>query len=192
MKKKSTLLFILGLSLTTLVGCREGRVVPTPTPSVNPTPSVDPTKPVSPSQEDQLQKVYELYVRNGGILSYDEWLQTIQGKTAYEVYLETHPDYHKSEAEWLDDLLNGRLVEKEYHTVIFDSNGGTSVESQTVERGDRVDKPNDPTREGYTFDGWAYNDEDWVFYGFGVYEDITLVAKWIANEVPPLESKMTV
>ena len=36
------------------------------------------------------------------------------GKSAYELYLETHPDYTGTEAEWLDDLLNDRLINGSY------------------------------------------------------------------------------
>ncbi|HAS55741.1 MAG TPA: hypothetical protein DCR94_00460, partial [Firmicutes bacterium] len=55
-----------------------------------------------------------------------------------------------------------RYVAKLVPTVSFDSNGGTAIESRTVEYGQVMSKPTDPTREGdeyyesYTFDGW-YN-----------------------------------
>lgn len=37
------------------------------------------------------------------------------GKPAYEIYVEAHPEYLKSEADWLDDLVNGRLGTEEYY-----------------------------------------------------------------------------
>ncbi len=63
------------------------------------------------------------------------------------------------------------------YTVTFDSNGGTAVASQTVTDGDTATKPNDPTREGYYFDGWYL---DSAIYDFDtiVSGDITLVAQW--------------
>ena len=39
---------------------------------------------------------------------------------------------------------------KESFTVTFDSVGGSSVESQTVEKGECATKPSDPSKEGFT------------------------------------------
>ncbi|HJA64394.1 MAG TPA: InlB B-repeat-containing protein, partial [Candidatus Intestinimonas stercoravium] len=49
--------------------------------------------------------------------------------------------------------------EPETYTVTFDSMGGTAVEPQTVEEGGKATEPAEPTRDGYTFDGW-YTDAD--------------------------------
>ena len=67
------------------------------------------------------------------------------------------------------------------HKVTFDSNGGSSVSSQTVKHGEKVEKPEDPTREGYTFKNWTYNDEEWSFIGYLVTNDMTLLANWDVN-----------
>ena len=74
-------------------------------------------------------------------------------------------------------FLTACSCSKKQYTVIFDSNGGTRVQSQTVEKGGKVTKPKDPTREDYTFDSWQL---DGKVYDFDseVTEDITLVAKW--------------
>ena len=40
------------------------------------------------------------------------------------------------------------------YTVTFNSNGGSAVSSITVSSGNTVTKPNDPSKYGYTFDGW--------------------------------------
>ncbi|MCK9310274.1 MAG: InlB B-repeat-containing protein [Candidatus Cloacimonetes bacterium] len=104
------------------------------------------------------------------------------GQSAYELYLENYPDYEGDEQQWLDDLINGNLGTKVYFTVTFDSNGGTIVDSQQVEDGRKATRPDEPTRTGYTFDGWySYGDEKWVFSGYDVTENITLVASWTAN-----------
>ena len=34
----------------------------------------------------------------------------INGESAYAIYLSAHPEYKKSEKEWIDDLTNGNLV----------------------------------------------------------------------------------
>jgi uncharacterized repeat protein (TIGR02543 family) len=65
------------------------------------------------------------------------------------------------------------------YTVKFDSDGGTEISSQTVDKGSKASKPDDPTKVGYTFDGWylANGTEEYNFDN-GVTSDITLTAKW--------------
>ena len=67
-------------------------------------------------------------------------------------------------------------VEEKY-TVSFDSNGGSSVASQTIVKGNKVTKPADPTRSGYTFEGWTLNGNSYDF-NTPVNGDITLKANW--------------
>lgn len=65
------------------------------------------------------------------------------------------------------------------HTISFDSNGGTSVSPITnINHLSLVDKPEDPVRSGYVFDGWYSNGELFSFNGSLVSKDITLTAKW--------------
>ena len=52
-----------------------------------------------------------------------------------------------------DVELEARWTLKEYD-VNFDSDGGTSVQNQTVKHGEKVTKPADPSKEGYNFKGW--------------------------------------
>ena len=79
-----------------------------------------------------------------------------------------------------DDNKREEVVKKTY-TVRFDSNGGTSVDSQTVTEGETVSKPTDPTKEGFNFTGWKYNGENYSFSS-SVTADITLVAEWSKRE----------
>ena len=69
------------------------------------------------------------------------------------------------------------------HTVTFDSNGGSAVEAVTLEDGQAVAKPADPTREGYTFAGWFADKGLKTAYDFSapVTGDLTLYAKWAKN-----------
>ena len=105
------------------------------------------------------------------------------GKSAYEIYKEKHPEYTKTEEEWLDDLVNGRLATKEVHTVKFITNTIDIIEDQKVEDNQKIIKPNDPVKKGYTFIGWfnEYN-EQWVFGGYNVTSDVTLYAKYTPNK----------
>jgi uncharacterized repeat protein (TIGR02543 family) len=100
-------------------------------------------------------------------------------KTPYQIYLEQYPDYTGDEVQWLDDLINGRLGEREVYTVTFNSNGGSAVASQQIGEGFKATEPTEPTRLGYTFEGWYYNGYDrWSFAGYTISEDITLIARW--------------
>ena len=65
-----------------------------------------------------------------------------------------------------------------YHTVKFDTRGGNNIPSETVRHGDKVKKPEDPTKSGYQFINWTCCDEDWSFVGYPVTEDVTLDANW--------------
>ena len=69
------------------------------------------------------------------------------------------------------------------YTVEFNSNGGSSVESQTINSGDKVTLPPTPTRENYIFVGWFDSaGEEWSFDNRRVTENITLTARWEACE----------
>ena len=70
------------------------------------------------------------------------------------------------------------LEEVQTHTVIFDTKGGSDIASRTVIHGEKVAKPTDPTKAGFTFEGWTYMGEPWVFQGYVVTEDMTIVANW--------------
>ena len=61
--------------------------------------------------------------------------------------------------------------------VTFDSDGGSEVESQYALFG-RVVEPDEPVKEGYTFNGWYLDDEIWNFITDTVSEDTTLIASW--------------
>lgn len=104
------------------------------------------------------------------------------GLSAYELYCLAHPEYQGTEEEWLSDLVNGNLADKAVYTVSFDSQGGTPVEPQQVGWLGKAAKPTDPVKEGYTFDGWWYEGEQWSFVGYVVTSDMTLTAHWEANE----------
>jgi len=62
-------------------------------------------------------------------------------------------------------------------TVKFDTKGGSDVSSVTLEKGEKVTRPKDPTRSGYTFTGWTLNGKAYDFNS-KVTGDITLVATW--------------
>ena len=71
---------------------------------------------------------------------------------------------------------NDNCLNNVYHSVIFDSNGGTSVRTQTVKHGEYAVYKS-TSRPGYEFLGWYLNGEKYDF-STPVTEKITLVAKW--------------
>lgn len=75
--------------------------------------------------------------------------------------------------------------------VRFESNGGSAVEKQKVQKGSVATEPDDPTKSGYTFYGW-YADENFTGkeFDFGktaVSETMTLYAKWVEHVSPRTE-----
>ena len=68
-------------------------------------------------------------------------------------------------------------VDNKAYKVEFDANGGTGVEAQYVVKGELVTAPADPTREGYTFVGWFYHENEFNFET-PVKGAMTLVAHW--------------
>lgn len=71
-------------------------------------------------------------------------------------------------------------IKKKKYTVIFNSNGGSTINSQTVEENNKVTKPSNPTRNGFTFLGWYYNNNKFDF-NTKITSNLTLIAKWKEN-----------
>ncbi|WP_066648721.1 InlB B-repeat-containing protein [Christensenella timonensis] len=70
------------------------------------------------------------------------------------------------------------------YTVTFDSRGGSAVAPITnIPAGSTINAPADPTREGYTFDGWFTDEaatQKWDFASGVVNGNMTLYARWNA------------
>ncbi len=73
------------------------------------------------------------------------------------------------------------IEKKETVKVIFDANGGSAVGSLEIEKGSIIEKPENPTREGYQFVSWLYNEEEFDFTT-SIQENIILKAKWEKKE----------
>ena len=76
-----------------------------------------------------------------------------------------------------DITLYAKWIEasKPTYTVTFSTNGAET--KQTVAEGEKVSKPTDPTKTGYTFDGW-YKDDTKFDFETTVTANLTLTAKW--------------
>ena len=66
-------------------------------------------------------------------------------------------------------------------TVSFDANGGSKVKEITVKKDETIELPENPVKEGYSFDGWLLNDKEFD-EDTKVTKDIKLKAKWVKIE----------
>lgn len=75
-------------------------------------------------------------------------------------------------------------IDPEIYTVKFETNGGSSISSVTVEENKTLSSPTAPTKEGYTFEGWYTDSALTKAYNFAskVTKDMTLYAKWTKQE----------
>ncbi|MBR3234611.1 MAG: InlB B-repeat-containing protein, partial [Atopobiaceae bacterium] len=83
-----------------------------------------------------------------------------------------------------DEVLEftAQYAKRTHHLVIFDSAGGSSVPTVDAAEGTKVDNPTDPTKNGYTFDGWYLGSTKVSFPVTVGNADVTYTAHWKANE----------
>ncbi len=91
-----------------------------------------------------------------------------------------------------DDTTLYAKWKKDVVTVKFNTLGGSNIPSVTVKGGNTIDKPEDPTKDDCTFEGW-YKDSSclikWNFSKDVVTDDIILYAKW---EAAPVKNNPTI
>ena len=107
------------------------------------------------------------------------------------------PQAHKEFDAWYTGLTDGTKVTSSYvptsditiyaryisetHTVSFNTDGGSTVANQTINYGEKVTKPSDPTKSGYTFDNWYTDDTYETVFDFDntvITEDTVIYAKF--------------
>ena len=75
--------------------------------------------------------------------------------------------------------------------VRFDSNGGSSVDKQKVQKGAFAKEPTAPTKDGYTFYGWYANEDfsgaEFDFEKTAINANVMLYAKWEKYVAPRTE-----
>ena len=72
--------------------------------------------------------------------------------------------------------LVAEFTPKQY-TITFDTAGGSAIDAITKDYGASINKPNDPTKKGYTFDGWSEGIPATM-----PAENKTITAKWKINQ----------
>ena len=101
------------------------------------------------------------------------WATTESGSATYQA------------GDAVESALTLYAVWAKTYTVTFNTNGGGSIDSQTIESGNTASAPNEPTKSGYDFGGW-FTDEDCTnafSFSTAITQDYTLYAKW-TEEVP--------
>ena len=96
----------------------------------------------------------------------------------------------KFTAVWEDEpSAKAKTVSKGSYTVTIDKNDGSATKSQTITYGNKISKPRDPSRDGYTFMGWEWkekstNNQSHVLYSFEnkVSSNASLKAIWVKND----------
>ena len=108
-------------------------------------------------------------------------LQQKADADAQKVKLEEEMIKLKQELEGLETELE-ELTQIKTNNVVFKPENGTDEYTVTVVHGLKLSSQEEPTKAGYSFDGWYCGDEKWIFAGYTVTEPITLTAKWTPVE----------
>jgi uncharacterized repeat protein (TIGR02543 family) len=112
------------------------------------------------------------------------WFPAASGGTAYD-WPHTLVGDVTMHAQWHEDS-------KAQYTITFDSNGGSDVAAITKDVGTKVDKPDNPTKDGYDFTGWfnaASGGAQYTVWPHELKASVTMHAQWSVNEV---EMKITI
>ena len=91
------------------------------------------------------------------------------------------------------DMIDTSMFEGEpdIFTISFDSDGGSDVPPTQTYDGYIAKRPQNPTKEGWFFEGWYNEDGDkWSFTNNVVTSDLTLYASWIPLYTVAFESNI--
>lgn len=142
---------------------------------------------------DSFRELYMNFVSMSGGESWDA--QRLVGSFQLRVKAQagvsqiTNQDYLVSTADGTDrfpaQCQDVTVVVSSDCTVRFDTNGGTPIDSVTVQYNETIPRPEDPVREGYHVEGW-YSDidlqEPWDFETDTVKGNMTLYVRWAEGD----------
>ncbi len=196
--KRLFFLILLVLATFLFIGCKDEEPDPTPTPDVpgdtTPTPDVPGDATPEPEPEPVFYTVTfvdengntlkALSVEEGTVPSYNyqkqdtaEWDYTVEGYATQQGG-EPLGSLPAANADATYYAVVSKV--KQTYTLTFAANGGSETESVTVEYGEQVSKPTDPTYEGHRFIGWcadvALNHA--ATFPITMEKDVTVYAKW--------------
>ena len=79
-------------------------------------------------------------------------------------------------SRWRDDGISAKVI------IVFNSAGGSLIQDIKVAKNTSINKPLDPTKQGYVFAGW-YNGNTKFDFTIPITDNVILTAKWeIASE----------
>ena len=116
--------------------------------------------------------------------------QTQSGSTGLELSLNISETYEIYATYTYDGstVTSSIITVIPVYTVTFDSQGGSSVASQTCGKYSKATEPTNPTRSTYIFAGWWRNNSLWNF-NTEITQDITLTAKWVQVRIEGSKSQ---
>ncbi len=122
---------------------------------------------------------------------YDSYPTSARGTGSGDAWVtQSHLATGKLKLDWFcllsstGTVINNHAVNLGY-TVTFDSRGGSSVATQTVDEGKYATKPATPTRDGFEFLGWYdENGYEFLFETTGIWANRSLHAEWRAVTWP--------
>ena len=120
-------------------------------------------------------------IKNNDLIDNDELISFRKDGYSIEWYKD-NKIFDISTEKITDNItLKGKYTSIKTYKIIFDSDGGSKIESQNVKDGNKVVEPSNPKKNGYIFDSW-YLDNKKFDFNQRVYTDITLKAKWIEEK----------
>ena len=138
---------------------------------------------LSPTVDDNGKTAY--YMAGVGYVYYSGYMSVYD----YKIYSKNVYHYYQwSEwSDWSESVPNtktNREIESRVlykKKITYQVNGGTEIENDSVFQGEKIIRPENPTRKGCVFGGW-YIDKDfteiWDFDNDTISEDVVLYAKW--------------
>ncbi|MDO5003333.1 MAG: BspA family leucine-rich repeat surface protein [bacterium] len=140
------------------------------------------------SKSKLLSNTIERSIDGGKITS----KQTI--KYSLRIWIDSKAGDNNTQDEVMGKLFNAKLrveasqtVNKGDYQVTFNTDGGSSIESQTLKSGEIIEKPLDPIKEGYAFRYWSLSKNGNEYdINTPVTSDITLYAVYKLSKNPVL------
>ena len=113
-------------------------------------------------------------VNNKGTIEKGEFSGTVENQTSGTI----------GGGTFSGTVTNNGTINGGTFAVTFDTNGGSIVPVENVLNGQKATKPTNPTKTGYTFDGWYTEETCTNPYDFAtsVQNALTLYAKWTINQ----------
>ncbi len=108
-------------------------------------------------------------ITNENILNY------LKDNSKYEVNYSIYVNFEEHINK--ENILKDEDTENKIYLVTFDSDGGSKVENQIIDKGNKISKPANPTKDGYKFVEWQLDGKTFDF-NTEITQDIALKAKW--------------